>query len=134
MVGEIFIDGIRMEDGDREILEGCKTYEERKEFWLVYYKMKHIRGDDGRKAYEEGYANTNTNDNLELEKEGEFIENNHNELVGDCRVDVDDEIQDEPMEVEKSIGEEKKIHKNDKKGTVLWRKKIHRNKKGGSAL
>ena len=64
MLGEIFIDGIRMEDGDREILEGCKTYEERKEFLLVYHYMKHIRGGDGREAYEEGYANVN--DNFEI--------------------------------------------------------------------
>ena len=53
MVGEIVINGIRMEDGDREILEGCKTTEETKEFWLVYHYSKHIQGGDGREVYEE---------------------------------------------------------------------------------
>ena len=65
MRGEIVINGIRMEDGDREILEGCKIYEERKEFWLVYHYTKHIRGGDGREAYEGGYANVN--DNIEIQ-------------------------------------------------------------------
>ena len=66
MVGEIVINGIRMEDGDREILEGCKTTEETKEFWLVYHYSKHIRGGDGREVYEGGYVNVN--DNMKVNK------------------------------------------------------------------
>ena len=82
MLGEIVIDGVRMEDGDKSLLGELDTLAIKKEFWYVYFNTKPIWGDGGRKAYKEGYANTNTNDNLESEKEGEFIENNHNELVG----------------------------------------------------
>ena len=121
------IDDVHMDEDAKFILNGLDTLDQKKDFYYVYFRMRSIRGGGGGKTYEEAYAN----DNLELGKEGEFIENIHNEFVGERRVDVDDEIQDEPMEVEKSIGEEKKIHKNDKKAAVLRRKKIHRNKKGG---
>ena len=88
--------------------------------------------DGGRKAVIV-YANTNVRvDDRTMVDEiiGEIIE------VVQSRVEkrvksLPDEIQDEPVEVEKSIGEEKNIHKNDKKAAVLRRKKIHRNKKGG---
>ena len=138
---ESIIDGFNCSERMEYILGGFDS-SGKMEFNYISSKIK-INGE----YREDGEAYANTNGNVVIEKEvmgdiefipdgmtsSEWIENIHNEFVGEQRVDdqsVADEIIDEPIEVEQSIAEEKKIHKN-KKGPVLRGKKIHHNKKGG---
>ena len=114
MLGDIVIDDVHMDEDAKFILSGLDTLDQKKDFYLVYFRM---RSTIQARVYVEA-----------------FIENIHNEFVGEQRVDVDDdEIQDEHMEVEKSIDEKSKIDENNGKGLVLGRKKknIVRKKKGG---
>ena len=131
MVGEIVIDGVRMEDGDKSILAGLDTLDQRKDFMLVYLYMHKIRGCGESRIYEEVYANTNTNDNLEQVKEGEFIENDHSELVGERRLDVDsiERVKSVAKIIEDVIVEDEKRVKSAADGEGKRKMRICRDRK-----
>ena len=44
MPGDILIDGVPMEDGDKFILGGLDTLDQKKDFYYVYFRIKSNRG------------------------------------------------------------------------------------------
>ena len=68
MLGDIVIDDVHMDEDAKFILSGLDTLDQKKDFYLVYFRM---RSTIQARVYVEA-----------------FIENIHNEFVGEQRVDV----------------------------------------------